>query len=811
MMFFEKFWTYFVFTTPLSMYVSMTEIGYNVRETINGFELKRYRKSSLCFTRNTEFELELVLLSRESAVLETAAFRGNLQSTVMDIKRVFQRPIDVFLNDSGIVCRLDDEEMPFNRVFDVHEGELTQSYKTVLVIRPRIEIKVEILKSFSSLPSLRKLVIQNCPVSCISLRSQTRLKYLRLNNTSLRLIVPTTQSLEYCNLDSNFLDKCSVCAKVLIVSRNRIEVFESSFRFTHLDISDNPLASIVCSTSFLNIRNTCLRHVLHSDAKVIVADGTKKIRIGCCPRLISLSINDCELTHVEFSVAKLRVFKARNNYFQNLPKLKSCLCADMAGNFLASIDARRARALDVSKNQFALFDFNKFKSLRHLNLSFNPLGSPPRTEPDSSLVTIVLSSSQECYSGHANVKRVLKHDCPKLRQWCMMYKLTTMIKKTPVTAFVLVQAPSSRRYCKLLEESLDSVRNDTSWVSLFSRFSEQAYLRICQEQPAAKASFVFVTSENVMVRSFGVESIFLNFAEVERLRDPDTIRVFNNVSSWLVFPVLCPIQPISNKRRYALFSDEKDLSGMFHFLSHYCPRSAELLVANTSEFFDRQKPHGVSDCKLVKEINSMVYERSFAEVIGSNAADILSSGEFLGIKNVDFGLGLFRSNAPAPVFITSSNPVFLFMRIIFNSGKDSVLEHEECNLMNIFDFYCKVFGGRLIEKSYRLYIVGFDSPIQSAFWALRIQKILKAVNVDVCVGISSDVVFRIEEDGVVYFAGPALNKTSRISDLGAGVFCCGCIKLNHPFIELIDEGERFLKGFDKRHRVFSLQLSNKHY
>lgn len=792
------------------MHLKVVETGYSIKETMNGLELRRYRKNSHCFARNTHFKLDLVLLSRENTVLETAAFRGDFQSTVMDIKKAFRSPADVFLNDSGIVSRLDDADMPFNRVFEVQEGELVQSYKAMLLVRSRPGVNVEILRNFPDLSSLRRLVIQNFPVARISLQSQKRLRYLKLNNASLELIIPTTHSLEYCNLGNNLLKECSVRAKTLIVPCNKIELFESSFRFKHLDISDNPLTSIVCSTDFLNVKNTCLRHVLHSNARTILADGTKNVRLGCCPRLVSLSVNDCELTHVNFSVARLRIFKARNNYFQSLPKLKSCLSVNMAGNFLASIDARKAKVLDISKNQFVSFDLNRFRSLEHLNLSFNPLGPSSEDEKGGPLTTVVLNNSQKCYSGHPKAKKILKHNCPRVRLWNMLYRLTTMISQTPVTVFVLVQAPTDRRYCGLLAGLLDSSRNDTSWMYLFSRFSEQAYLGICKEQPSAKASFVLITNESVMVRSFGIENIFMSFAEVESLNDSDIIRVFNNVSSWSVFPVFCKIQPVSSKRRYAFFSDGKDLVEMFQFLGHYCPRSIEFLITNSSEFFDHQKPRDISDCQLVKVISGREYGKGFVDMVSCHSTTgASSSNELLGIENVDFGLGMFRNSITAPVFITSSNPIFLFMKIIFNSGRDFVLEHEERNLMSIFDFYCKVFGGRLIEKSYRLYIVGFDSPIQSALWALRVQNILKAVNIDVCIGISGDVVFRTEEDGVVYFGGPALNKTSRISDLGTGVFCCACIKFNHPLIELIDEGERFLKGFDKRHRIFSLRLSNR--
>lgn len=786
------------------MYVGVLETGHSIKETANGFELRKYRRSTLCFTEDTGFELALVL-SRENTILETVAFSGSFRSTVMDIKKAFKSPVDVFLNDSGTICMLDDVDMPFNRVFEVHEGELVPSYRVSIVVRPRHR-SAEILKGLQSLQLLRRLVIQNSRVPRISLQILTRLKYLRLSNISLESIVPPQHPLEYCNLSRNCLQECSVRAKMLVVSHNKIKAFRSSFAFKHLDVSNNPLASVLCSADFLCIRNTCLKHVLHSNARTIVADGTKSIRLGSCPRLVCLSINDCGLAYASFSVSRLRILKARNNYFQVLPRLRSCLVASLSGNFLSSIDARKVHALDISKNQFVSLELNRLKGLKHLDLSFNPLDPSLRDNADGLPATVVLNDSQSWYFDGFRSRKVSSHSCSGKSPWCMMYRLQATIKESSVTMFVMTQTRTNRRYCELLEEILDTLKNDTSWLSVLSRFSDQVYLRISQEQPYAKMSFILITSRIVMVRNFGMESVVLNFAEVESVHDPDIIRVFNNVSTWSIVPVLCHSRPVSNKRRYALLSGGRDLVEIFQFLGHCCPRSAEFLVTGSGEFFNQQMQI-TSKCVLIKEI-SREYNRDFADVIGSSdAKSTLASSELLGIENVDFSLSMLRGGAAAPVFITSANPIFLFMKIVLGPGKDPVLEHEKHNLMGIFDFYCKVFGGRLIEKSYKLYIAGFDTPIQSAFWALRIQKILKAVCIDVCVGISSDVVFRIEEDGVVHFGGPALNKASRISDLGIGVFCCKCIKLNHPLIELVDEGERLLKGFDGRHRIFSLRLA----
>ena len=48
----------------------------------------------------------------------------------------------------------------------------------------------------------------------------------------------------------------------------------------------------------------------------------------------------------------------------------------------------------------------------------------------------------------------------------------------------------------------------------------------------------------------------------------------------------------------------------------------------------------------------------------------------------------------------------------------------------------------------------------------------------------------------MYFGGPVLNKTARMSTIGTGVFCCSCVKLQTDTLyEVFDEGERFLKGF----------------
>lgn len=782
------------------MYVEMVEKVEELKETISGSTITNFYKATYLLAENITIQTSLTVSDSE-----IYHFSGTLNSTVQEIKTVFPYPVDIFLNYSGIFYMLPFSAKPFRIVYEVQDDELVASYTAFLVVKKAFNLNLGNTLIFrNNLNFLRKLIISDFPLLEISLRSMTNLRYLKLTNTALKSILAPQHFLEYCNLDRNLLTESNFQSKVLILSNNQIKRFNSNFHHKYLNLSKNPLVYVHASCDFLNIRNTYVKNVLNSNARTILADETKNINIGMCPRLVNLSVNYCRLIQPTFSVSNLKVFKAKNNYFQSLPKLSHCVYADLSDNFLVSLKASRLKGLDISKNYIILFDFSKFRRLKHVNLSFNPLERISNSDLLGAAYNIILDDAQNVNPGICGCCRKTKtHNCLKKKGTLKMYKLETKISKVPVTVFVYIKTESPKCYKEFLEKSLDLHRNQPSWISIFKGFSENVYLEISKEQKNCLFSFVFITSKNVFLRNFGVESVFCNFAKIDLIPKSGTIKIVKNLSFWATFPLFCRSYNPLDSRKFVFVMDQTTPYEIFQFLNFYCPTSLDLIIVNSQSFFALIKPSTMSYSTLIKTYDKKSPRLDFSALMDSLLEECKKpSSAFLGIENLDFGMSRPESEYS---FVTSSNPIFLFMKLNFEDQKNLILDNEEDHITNIIDFYCKIFGGWSIEKNYNHFIIGFSNCFNSIFWSLQIQKLLTAANIDVSIGISGDLVFRTEEDGIIAFSGPVFNKAARIMDLGTGIICCDSIKYEHPLFLFEDQGERFLKGFEKKHQIFSVR------
>lgn len=780
---------------------------YEYSKTINGYKFRIKPASIGSKFSSRTVTLEIDFRDSRGNLIETKSFTGTFEATVNDIKQLFQEDIDIILNDENRRHILSSTEKPLYRCFALYEGEIRQRPDVFLIAKKKAFYFQELTVFVSKCLYLRKLSIKSLPVLEISLKPLYFLKYVEIVNAGLRKLTSTVKTIEFCNLSNNGLEKCDIHSKVLILENNRIRSFNMSFRFKYLNISNNPLRDIKCSCEFLNIRNTDIKGVLGTDAKIILADGIKNFRIGTCPNLESLSVNNCDLKDISRVVRKLKIFKARNNYFQNLPKMENCSIIDVSGNFLETIKSKNATFLNVSKNQFREFDFRKFPLIKHLNISFNPLEKVIKNNENEK--TIIMNDLLIINNSFSTAITGRSHVCTKVKKNGYLYKLESTIENTRVFVNIVVVTDSDKNYSANFAEWFDQFRSKNSIIDIFVQFSDYCYRKLLSDSIKTRLTVILITRKIVMARTFGLPLFIMDFSEAFVLKNSNDFQIFNNVSSWYAFPILCPCEDISIKRVYSLFSNKVTIAEIFQFSEFLCGRSLEFLAFNQQVFHSNYTTRTITKCDLKKVVEMNDSKKDFSKaLINAVYEQETDVQEILGLSNIDFNLNITTAE-PISNSIITTTPVFLFLKINFTSNTNYVIEAEELNIINLLEFYCKALGGVVVEKNYAVFIIAFNKAIQAAIFALKIENALNIHNIEINAGITGDLIFRSEEEGIIYFGGPVLNKASRIANCGFGVFACDSIKLNFDIIDINDESDRYLKGFEARCKIQSLKLNTK--
>lgn len=779
------------------------ETIYDVTETINGVAVIIKKCKSSASTVDANISAEIDLFDEENLLMWTKRFKGRLSSTVAQIKTLFRQPVDIFLCDEKKVCVLEDSYQPYLECYEIRDGVLNSSPTKFVKAKLKSIAFKYLINEVGTIRNVRKLIISNQMIPTIHLDVFRYLRYVKLINNGLVTVYPPKKMLEFCDMRGNFLKECNVRSKVLILQNNMIERFKSAQRFRYLNLSENPLKSLACNCEFLNIRNTFVS-AIDSNAKVILADGVEKIRIGRCPNLRILYANNCQLTHIGNAVRNLVLFKGRNNYFQSLPRLNNGKVIDVAGNFLEGMGAQSVQFLNISKNQVRQIDMKRFPAIQHINLSFNPLEKVYSEAAIRQPKSLVINDSIHSSFSLLVPKFVKHHDCQRTNHYVTQYKLKGTVILTPISIFILVKSRHKPIHPDIFSVSFNKFNHMYMFFDMFSALSDHFYKKVSAIDQEATIAVTFITDSYVFIRSFYLPIFFSNFSEMDLLVDPNSIRVFNNVSNWCVFPVFCRYGSLTTKRTYSFFRSRADYADLFQFNNFSCATALEFFISNNAEFFTRSQVH--VSCEVIKKVYLKTYcgnfEKKLHEIMSTQC---VAEEEILGVKNINFNIA--RSSVESNLAnITTRNPVFLYMKLYFESKSSHILKIEELNILHIVEFYAQIFEGRMVEKNYTLFIIGFNDPLHSALFGLRIHKVLKSVGIEVGIGIAGEAVFRTEQDGIVYFGGPVFNKASRIADLGTGVFCCRCVKFSSPLIEMFDEGERYLKGFNRRHRIFSLKL-----
>lgn len=765
--------------------------SFRIKKTLNGFVYVRKLRLQTVPLERTKFVVDLPMGGTHVPV------HGDFALSVAEAKKMVDGPCSFLIEERRRIRILGDCERPFYKIF-VLEGTQTV---------PRGGFTIRIVRSLAPAPlwtdslSLVKLTLCNIFLPGIDLRDQLRLRHVRIHNVGLESVILGPQALESCDLSWNRLRGCCVRAKSLDLSHNRIRILVSEHHYRSLNVSMNPLFALRCDSDVLYIKKTRIRHPVRSSARKIVADGTKNVRLGRCPHLKTLHVNDCHLKAIPPHLKGLKCLKARNNFLQDLPALPCLEYADLTGNFLTDLNVSSIKGVNLSKNNLNSFCAQKYPSLLWADLSFTTIDRIGCDERIKTRLNDVLFKKLKLLGPRADPL----HCCRRKKQYLVKYTLKTTLKNRPATLFIIHCTKNREDLTGHLEALLRSHVCDAPPLSLLNHLGPKFSQFFTLLDGASKSALVLVTEQTVLIRSSGLEVVFANFAEVGRVSRSNETRVFVNTSIWYVFPVFCFLRRGSEERCYKLDRRLTDLKEIFQFLDFYCPLSVEFIIKNSLELTSETPGYA----RLSLRVYGHAYSKTFRQVYRDHKASKNDNRvQILGYGNIDFNMGFYRDHHLSH-FITTSYPVFVFLRFYYNCSMNPLLASERLNIINVVHFLTKVFTGRFIEKNHQFSIIGFDNPISSALWGLRIQEILRVANIDVGIGITEDIVFRSEEGSQVLFGGPAFNKLSRMVDLGVGIFISEFLNISHPLIELVDEGDRQFKGFKNKNKIFSVHLKQR--
>lgn len=781
------------------MIASLRYEEFTFLEELNGHTLVSSMKIKNFLIKKSPFKVKVLDLTQNEHFKMVKFFKGNINSSVSDIKRIFKIPVDVYCISNNTVLLLQNEDKIIPRILCFSNGKLGNSNDSYLLIKPTPSIISPFkIATHNFERNLKKLIISNIPIKSISLTSMKRLKYLSIQNCLLKFINESSSCLlEHCNVSKNLLEKCNIVSKVLYASYNQIKSFKNAYEYKILDLSYNPLNKLSTKAKILVIRGISLSHKLKSTASKIIADFSDKISFENCSKLRYLSINNCGLNRISFDVSRLKILKANNNNLHIVPKLKRCLHAEFRNNHLLGLNAKRLISLDISKNDVVNFSLRNFNSLKHLNIAYNPIKD---LRKGKNLVSII----SDCDFPFLNVLKcgIDLHKCKKRNGILNLYRIEFILYSSPVTLFLYLEILESNINQEHIDQLLKAFfenrefQSEFSWICLFNYFFNYFKFEI-QFRTDSNFSLVLITDKIVIMKSSGIVMGYYNFAKTDKTSNPNSIYIFKNSAFWIIFPLICHRDLFLSTKKWSFSEKSFDAEGFFNYLDINCPLTLDMVVCNTERYFDTNKPlkptfelinriemyHKDSDNeKLLDKINMNYYLNSTVV-------------KRLGLENMDFGVRSFDHSS-----MVKSNPVFLFMK--FN--KKNIFDHEVYNIPNLLDFYCRIFDGVMIEKGYKLVIVGFNNSLNSALWSIRVQNSLKSIGIEICIGISGGVVFSREEDGIINYGGPAFNKISRIADLGIGIFCDSDVIFHHPHISKIGQGDRFLKGFKNKVTIFSI-------
>lgn len=594
----------------------------------------------------------------------------------------------------------------------------------------------------SAFSRLRRLQLRNCSIRHIPDLSWMRLTHVDLScNCIEEAWIPGV--LDVVNLSRNRISVAVVEARNLDLSCNRIKRFSSSFRHQHLNLSRNPLQEYSGHSQVLDVSHTQLQTVDGVMSRKIFLDGTRDVVLGRLRNARFLSLNGCGLSHLALRAKRLRVLRARNNYLEAIPNFPSLECLDISGNLVYRIGMNRLVFLNASRNQLIRFDLEGWTSLRHLDLSYNPLMDFDVLDVSRDLKTLNLGGTR---FGGMKSRHVCDGDAAR------RYEVDGDMWR-----LFLIASCDARD----VVERIRGVEGSGS-LEHFQRIQDAVHRWVFERDAGIRLALCMVTQRHVFVNASGIDIVFSNFAEVRMCGERDAVHVYDNIGSWNAAPVLCTMRH-STARFDILDTFRNNVDELMDFLGHRCPLAAGLGIFGDAV----RSGTGYENYNPVLE-TSMRWQHSS--------------------------------------LVNNPNPVFMFCKLAPRNRMHGHL-CVVGNTRNIVKMLNQVFFGTTLEFFSDYCIVAFNDRVEACLWALRMQDMMGSLGLDVCIGITSGVFYTKIVDNHVRFYGPALNKAARLSSLGIGVFCCHCVWTKHPCIVYIDHGLRHLGGFDEPHLVYTPQLA----
>ncbi|UYI28250.1 hypothetical protein J0A71_10g21540 [Encephalitozoon cuniculi] len=650
-----------------------------------------------------------------------------------------------------------------------------------------------VLRDCSRFAMLRKLRLAGCNIRRIPDFSVMKLTDLDLSHNNISGVVYLRGKFASVNLSHNEISHVvRIKASSLNVAHNRIVRFFQESKYQHLDLSHNPLEHYHAEAKTLNVSRTAMKSLESRTTRRLFVDGTKEIRLGVFESLVFLSMNDCGVYCLSLTARKLRVLKARNNFIEEIPLLPSLEYLDVSGNLVHKISSKGVRFLNASKNQIMTFDLSSWNRLVHLDLSYNPLVSLENSDARGLRFLGLRGTDIKSLGKNRTECFYDVHQCKEKKK--VAEKFVVDPRGIDGRMFLISVHDPGTDISGMLETIQTKMRKASNPHVYLQRFCFLLRKMLLFKGVKAEYALCMVTPKHVIFNGRGIGAVFSNFAEVRAFDDPDTIEVYDNVGNWHLIPMPCGLYG-STARFDILDTVRNDLDVILDFIGHRCPLSVMMAISSTP------KPQN-GLCRGVELISrvGLPIRTTYEEAIRSLPE---RRNDVEGGENYNFVLKDATRQSYGTLLL-NPNPIFAFCRLI---PRDTSHRYVIGNVGNIMKMMSVLFSGTRIEFFSKLWIVAFHDRVEACLWGLKIQEMLKHVGIDVGVGITCGSFYTRIVGSHVRFYGPALNKASRIANLGVGVFCCHCVWTKHSRIMYINQGQRNLRGFKEPHLIYTPRLS----
>ncbi|TBU19472.1 hypothetical protein CWI42_020310 [Ordospora colligata] len=724
------------------------------------------------------------------------------------------------INNDGIMEEVGDNCMPIIKcLYKVEDSVRISALHRLVIIKHTYKVGFRFLDVINSLGRLRRLKLTNCGIRKVPDISRLRLTHIDLSNNEIYGSVYIIGTFSKVNLSHNKI--CSVNrinASSLNLAYNMIDSFVQTFKYQYLSLRHNPLREYSSEACVIDLSFTRVQFICSRVARKVILDGTRGVRLGVFDKLVYLSICNCELRTLDVQAKNLKILKARGNFIEFVPMLPALEYLDISRNLVREIQCRQLTFLNASMNQLIVFDFRWMYKVVHLDLSYNPIMSlQGHVQPCTMylrLEHIHMDMVEQMYRDVCinNASRYLMHECKKMNK--VVEQIMIGNDAHYLNVFIVCLRKPGDDIQHIVNAVFSRIDGSADTIEWFENFRTILSMLFFEMNIELSYLICMVTSEHVVVSRIGMDAVFSNFAHIKILNESQRVYIYDNIGNWNLIPMICPLHN-SVSRFDVLNTVENDIGKIMQFMNYECPLAVAMSISDFC-ILDEYKPcneircarsisTASNDClEYEYELNTIIKKRRVADerrkltecsINGcANYNPVLKTSSRLGYDSL----------------IRNPNPVFVFCKI-FPRNPAGIHACIVANVRNIIIMACSIFFGVIVESSLDFYVLAFHDRIEACLWGLKIQEMLGCVDLDVSVGISCGMFYTKISGNHVRFYGPALNKASRLVNLGCGVFCCDCVQVEHPKIVYVQQGRKNLKGFDDMHMIYVLKQSRAEY